>query len=99
MPGREGRGSCRVRCAVRHGTDASCGARWRSLPGSPHACTTDWSSPALLAALDGVGCGDEGGNSTAPWEQSPCFSEQLSGACRHSVQQSQGNGEHGGRML
>lgn len=32
-------------------------------------------SPALLAALDGVGCGDEGGNSTAPLEQSPCFSE------------------------
>ncbi|XP_025814150.1 uncharacterized protein LOC112891483 [Panicum hallii] len=36
---------------------------------------------ALLAALDGVGGGEgEGGDSTAPWEQSPCFSEQLNGA-------------------
>ncbi|XP_039851226.1 uncharacterized protein LOC120709608 [Panicum virgatum] len=37
---------------------------------------------ALLAALDGdgVGGGGEGGDSTAPWEQSPCFAEQLNGA-------------------
>ncbi|CAO2208926.1 unnamed protein product [Urochloa humidicola] len=36
---------------------------------------------ALLAVLDGVGGGGEGGNSSAvPWEQSPFFSEQLNGA-------------------
>ena len=35
---------------------------------------------APLAALDGVGGGVEGGDSTAPWEQSPCFAEQLNGA-------------------
>ncbi|KAF8663040.1 hypothetical protein HU200_055632 [Digitaria exilis] len=37
---------------------------------------------ALLAVLDmdRVAGGGEGGDSTAPWEQSPCFSEQLSGA-------------------
>ncbi|KAF8704922.1 hypothetical protein HU200_031166 [Digitaria exilis] len=40
---------------------------------------------ALLAVLDmdgvaGGGGGGEGGDCTAPWEQSPCFSEQLSGA-------------------
>ncbi|CAO2185756.1 unnamed protein product [Urochloa humidicola] len=36
---------------------------------------------ALLAVLDGVGGGGEGGdNSAAPWEQSPCLSELLNGA-------------------
>ncbi|XP_039808139.1 uncharacterized protein LOC120671938 [Panicum virgatum] len=35
---------------------------------------------ALLAALDGVGGGGGGGDSTTPWEQSPCFAEQLNGA-------------------
>jgi len=37
---------------------------------------------ALLTALDGVGVGGggEGGDSTAPWEHSPCFAEQLNGA-------------------
>ncbi|OEL24031.1 hypothetical protein BAE44_0014949 [Dichanthelium oligosanthes] len=35
---------------------------------------------ALLAVLNGVGGEEGGGNSTAPWEQSPCFSEKLSGA-------------------
>jgi hypothetical protein len=51
---------------------------------------------ALLAVLEGVDGEEGGGNSTAPWEQSPCFSEQLSGTMElGEAPRPQPLGEHG----
>jgi hypothetical protein len=41
----------------------------------------------ILAVLDGVGYGDEGGNIVIPWENSPCYSEQLNGIMELSATQ------------